>query len=890
MCWSLRVSLVAGVLAEGTALHIWKRNATPRDRWNAIFLCVFGLMQWVDAGLWFLHDIRGEPLGYPCSNAASTINVIGMMIIILEPVSCLLGSMYARGKWWTPTEFFLYVFCNFLFQFFFGYVSPFIYDTQLICESNMQSCPYLTENGHLLLAFGVDSDGGPTCWRQYGFVGAAQKEIPLWLRVAYLAGMVYPYLRYSNPLGSGLIQSFVLTATWLIGFFSDSHASVWCLANVAQTVTMLADPYWFPPRGSGSPIKHKVANCRDLYNKRKVQRPFDVIVCGSGIGGLSCAAILSRAGLRCLVLEAHYRAGGCTHEFTLGNNSFDSGIHYIGGSTVIRTLLSFITDAPGIALAKMGTEADGYCYDEFDLGDSKPNERIKYKAGAESVRKELEEHFPHEKEGIDLYFKRMEEGQQALGSLFVIQMLPEWLLDRFPKLRAGLFKVLEQGTQRTAEEVVAECVSDPKLQALLSAGQLIDWNLQPDKASWSVVGAMSSYYSEGGYYPIGGSKHIAERIIPVIERAGGRVLCRAKIAQLLVDNEPGPHNGRVTGVKLVNGDELFATHAVVSDMGILNTLRTLPDSALEEAKLSREIPGSPPSSNGHMTAFVCLDGSPEQFDLLPANIHSWRGLPEYAYNPSKMQEAFYEDPFSQKDGCLVTLTAPCVKDPEYAREHPNTANVLLLTEGRWDWFKSMNLEEVYAWYNKESDKATGTHGKRPAEYLELKERWKELFLERLYMYFPKTRGHVERIEIGTPVTEAHFINSARGSSYGISWTPARFGENLLSQYLRVKSKIPGLYIAGESALYGGFAGSMAGGYLAALKLLGFRRFISVLLSTESVDAEEEHWRRRHPEVSLQEESNRSMFLSAFVALMGIMFGGKRVGAAVTKAILTKKLD
>ena len=890
MCWSLRVSLAAGVLAEGTAAYIWKRDATPRDRWNAIFLSIFGLMQWVDAALWFLHDVRGEPLGYPCSETASTVNVVGMMIIILEPIACLLGSMYARGKWWTPLEFFLYVCCNFTFQFFFGYVSPYVYDTQLVCEGNRQSCPYLTENGHLLLAFGVDAQGGPTCWREYGFFGTPQAEIPFWLRLAYLIGMIYPYLYYSNPIGSGLIQSIVLTATWLVGFFSDSHASVWCLANVAQTVTMLLDPYWFPKRGTSSPIKHKVSNCRDLYNKRKVQSQYDVIICGSGIGGLACGAILSCAGLRCLVLEAHYRAGGCTHEFTLGNNSFDSGIHYIGGSTIIRTLLSYLTDSPGVALSRMGTEEDGFCYDEFDLGDSEPEKRIRYESGKENVRRELLEHFPHEKAGIEQFFQRVEEAQKGLGILSLVQILPEWILDRFPSLSSRLFGILRTATQPIASEVVAECVSDPKLQALLSAGQLIDWNLQPDKASWSVVGAMFSYYSEGGYYPVGGSKQIAQRIIPVIERGGGRVLCLARVEQLIVDNEPGPTKGRVTGVKLTNGDELFASRAVVSDMGIVNTLRTLPDSALKAVGFEREIPGAPALSNGHMTAFVCLDGPPETFDLKESNIHSWRALPKFEYNASKMQESFYADPFSQEDGCLVTLTAPCVKDPEYARDHPNTANVLLLTEGRWEWFKSMNLEEVKAWYEREGDEKPGIHGKRPEEYLQFKEKWKELFLKRLYMYYPKTKGHVERIEIGTPVTEAHFINSARGSSYGLTWSPERFEESFLRKYMQVKSRVPGLYLAGESALHGGFAGAMAGGYLAAYKVLGLRKFLKVILSTERVDADEEYWRSRHPEVSLQQETNRSMFLSAFVALMGVMLGGKRVGQAVSRTLLTKKIN
>lgn|SRR6056297_2991481 len=51
----------------------------------------------------------------------------------------------------------------------------------------------------------------------------------------------------------------------------------------------------------------------------------DVVVIGSGIGGLSCAALLAYYGVDVQVYESHYHAGGCAHGFEIDSFQFDSG-------------------------------------------------------------------------------------------------------------------------------------------------------------------------------------------------------------------------------------------------------------------------------------------------------------------------------------------------------------------------------------------------------------------------------------------------------------------------------------------------------------------------------------------------------------------------------------
>jgi len=83
------------------------------------------------------------------------------------------------------------------------------------------------------------------------FWGQETSEIPLVLRFLFLVGMIYPYLSMT-PIICGLLQCLILTVAWLIGYMSTSHASVWCLANCAQCISMILDPYIFPPQDLSS--------------------------------------------------------------------------------------------------------------------------------------------------------------------------------------------------------------------------------------------------------------------------------------------------------------------------------------------------------------------------------------------------------------------------------------------------------------------------------------------------------------------------------------------------------------------------------------------------------------------------------------------------------------
>src|SRR5512134_4204818 len=82
------------------------------------------------------------------------------------------------------------------------------------------------------------------------------------------------------------------------------------------------------------------------YRASRLAGPYDALVVGSGIGGLTTAALLSELGWRVAVLEQHYTAGGATHSYARAGYEWDVGVHYIGdmgARTTVRRLMDFLT-------------------------------------------------------------------------------------------------------------------------------------------------------------------------------------------------------------------------------------------------------------------------------------------------------------------------------------------------------------------------------------------------------------------------------------------------------------------------------------------------------------------------------------------------------------------
>ena len=308
------------------------------------------------------------------------------------------------------------------------------------------------------------------------------------------------------------------------------------------------------------------------YRYNRLDGPYDVIVIGSGIGGLCNAALLSKLGKKVCVLEQHYTAGGYTHSYERAGYEWDVGVHYIGEVhkpwSMIRRVFDVITDGQ-LQWAPMDDN-----YDRILIG----NQRYDFFAGRDAFKEGLKARFPAEAAAIDQYVDLLYDVSSKIPRFFAGQALPRQAAWLYNKARRRL---LPAYFFQTTREVLTGLTQDEELIAVLTA-QWGDYGLPPAKSSFMMHAMVAKHYITGGNYPVGGAWRIADTIIPVIRAVGGEVFTYAPVAEILVEKN------RAVGVRMANGDEIRAG-AVVSNAGVIPTLkRLLPVAALRRHGLDRQ--------------------------------------------------------------------------------------------------------------------------------------------------------------------------------------------------------------------------------------------------------------------------------------------------------------
>jgi all-trans-retinol 13,14-reductase len=540
-------------------------------------------------------------------------------------------------------------------------------------------------------------------------------------------------------------------------------------------------------------IARSVAKVGRSYKQTEVDERWDAIVVGSGLGGLTSAALLAELGKRVLVLERHYVHGGFTHVFKRKGWEWDVGVHYVGEvhreRSVLAQLFAHISSG-ALAWADMGE-----VYDRIIFGETE----YPFRKGVNEFKAGLREHFPDADDGraIDEYVDAVFAASKAARGYYAEKAMSGvsgWIAGPFMR-RAYLAH-----TRRTTDEVLRGITGNQKLIGVLT-GQYGDYGLPPKQSAFAMHASVAKHYFFGGNYPVGGSGRFAETIAPKIEAAGGLLLTNAGVESIVVEG------GKAVGVKLEDGRVLRA-ELIISNVGAHNTYgRLLPVSERERIGFRPALERITPSS-AHLSLYIGLNKTAAELELPKANY--WIYPDEYDHD--RTIERHLRDESAPLP--VTYISFPAAKDPEFTTRHPGRSTIEIITVAPWERFAKWDNT---AWQ------------KRGDEYDEYKQRLSERLLEQLYRFEPQTRSAIAHHELSTPLSTKHFTAYTRGEIYGLNHDPGRFEV----KFLRPRTPVEGLFLTGQDVVTCGVGAALFSGYLTVSAITGRNIVMETLAKTGS---------------------------------------------------------
>ncbi|MGI9263503.1 MAG: phytoene desaturase family protein [Gammaproteobacteria bacterium] len=507
----------------------------------------------------------------------------------------------------------------------------------------------------------------------------------------------------------------------------------------------------------------------------------DYLIIGSGLAGLSFAALAAKSGKRVKVLEAHYLPGGYGHTFEMGDKyRFNAQFHYVWNCGEGQTVNKF--------LKKLDLDRD-VTFEEYDPDGfdhmRMPGYALDIPYDLDELIRRLTRLFPGHDKSISRFINEVRSTAREIDSL--------------PSLRRGytLFTQLHRFTRlikyrkSTLQQVFDRCGLPLEAQTLLAL-QWPDFLLPPEKLSFFAWVMLFTGYCRGAFYPTRHFEHVIDSLVRVIEEGGGAVLLGQKVIDFKL------HGSRVVGVTAEEIDNKGASTGAITDFEGADIICNMdPGRAAEmigtkhfSRRVRRKIDTEySPSS---LMAYCAVDG----IDLRDYGFGRWN---LFHTEESDLNKAF-ENMYLRGD----------YSRPSFAVTAPG-----LLTDVKGDCPEGQQIIEflTVANYRRFLDLKIGDARAYRAKKKEIFDAILDV-MERDYV--PNLRQHMVFATTGSPTTNERYCWTPAGHSYGSNMTPENIGPGRLDH----RSSLNNFYFCNASSGYAGFAGTIWTGCRLYQKLTG----------------------------------------------------------------------
>lgn len=493
-----------------------------------------------------------------------------------------------------------------------------------------------------------------------------------------------------------------------------------------------------------------------------MDKKYDVVIVGSGLGGLASAVILAKEGKKVCVLEKNNQYGGNLQTFSRDKSIFDTGVHYIGGLDKGQNLyqyFSYLGIMDKLKLKKM--DCDGYDLISF----SDENITYPHAQGYENFVQKLLVHFPKEEASLRMYCKRIEE-----------------ICNHFPMYN------LEDG-KGYDEKVVAIKLSDfldeitdnEKLKAVLIGSNFL-YVAYKDKTPLYVHALTVNSYIQSAYRCVLGGSQIGKLLVQELKKYGGEIYRNTEVDGFVFDEE-----------KLVacttNSKGSFYADQFVSNINIKQTIRMV---------------GAEHFSKPFVKRIMSLEEVPSVFSLyivfkkdcfpyVNNNIYRYNSIADVWDTKSEVNEHWPN---------LVVASMNSVSAEQQWAE-----SMTVMTY--------MNYDDVKQWEDTFNVSTIKKLEYRSDSYEAFKAEKSALLLDKLEEVYPNIRQSIHSITTSTPLTYRDFIGSENGNMYGF----VKDANSPMKTFISPRSKLGNMFFSGQNVRMHGVMGVTIGAFVTCLEMV-----------------------------------------------------------------------
>lgn len=430
---------------------------------------------------------------------------------------------------------------------------------------------------------------------------------------------------------------------------------------------------------------------------------YDAVIIGSGLGGLECAHILSKAGMSVLLLERGTQAGGCLQSYRRHGLAFDTGFHYVGGLDEGQSLHSAFRH---LGLLRLPWQRLDNHFDRVTIG----NQTFSFAQGYDAFVETLTAAFPAERDALNKYADMLKQcGEQQFDAL---------------NPQTGESSLLSRLFETSAYQYLTETFHDPLLINVL-CGTSLKMELRKESLPLFTFAHGNGSFIESSWRLKGDGSLIVNSLVDGIRMHGGEIICNAEVQELV------EKDGKLVHAVCSNG-EIYEGTIFISNIHPAVTCNLVKQSSRMK-KVYRSRITHLENTFGMFT--VSLRIKPQTLRYFNWNQYIYKEPDVWAFH-------LKNNPVS---GVLVSCRIP-EDGSKYVQQ------VDLLTPMNWSECEQWSHTEV---------------GRRGEDYKAMKKRVADECITLAERFIPGLRDRITGCYTSTPLTYRNYTLTPEGSAYGL---------------------------------------------------------------------------------------------------------------------------